>query len=108
MKDRIIIKKDLIPYFFNISLGDTMFGIEVKYNKREDLFTAALYRDGKSLCHGEAIIYGMPLFNDIHDYDFPAIIISPVDEAGESFEVTYDNFNKTVFLCINDEGRRYE
>ena len=32
------------------------------------------------------------------------IYIHVVDESGEANKVTYDNFNRTVFLTINNGG----
>lgn len=103
MKDKIFINKKLIPYSFNILLGDINFEMEINYNETADLFTAALYKDNKCICEGEPIIYGMELFKDIYDYHFPAIKIVPLDEANENNTITYDNFSETVFLCIDDE-----
>lgn len=104
MKDRILINKNMIPYGFNITLGDILYRIEINYNKTADLFTIALYKNNYCICFGEPIIYGSPLFNDIYNYGFPSITIIPYDESGINNEITYKNFNETVFLCIDDEG----
>lgn len=103
MKDKILINKNLIPYSFNIMLSDIMFEIQINYNETADLFTVTLYKEGKCLCAGEPIIYGARLFNDIYQSSFPPIDIIPIDESGESFEISFNNFNKTVFLCVDDE-----
>ena len=78
MKDRILINKDLIPYTFEILLGDIWYEIEVNYNETADLFTLALYKDGKTISAGEPIIYGKPLFSDIYSTDFPPLVIVAV------------------------------
>ena len=45
MRDRIPIKKDLIPYGFDIILGSDKFNLRFAYNKAADLFTCRLKRD---------------------------------------------------------------
>ena len=105
-KDRIQIKKSLIPYKFDINLPDETFKLLVTYNSNEDLFVIGLYdKDNNVICSGEPVIYGMPLFKDIYMVNkYPALEIIPIDESGEAHTVTYDNFNETVFLTINNTG----
>lgn len=103
MRDRIVVKKELIPYGFYIALGKDKFNMRFAYNKQADLFTVSLYRDGKLLCHAEPIIYGVPLFRDIYESGcFPALDIIPLDESGNENMVTWENFGSTVFLTINN------
>lgn len=103
MKDRIIVKKDLIPYGFDIALGKDKFNMRFAYNQGADLFTVTLYRDGILLCNAEPIIYGVPLFRDIYVGGvFPALDIVPLDESGQEQEVTWGNFGETVFLTIEN------
>lgn len=105
MRDRIIVKKELIPYGFNIALGKEKFNMRFAYNKQADLFTVSLYRDENLLCDSEPIIYGMPLFKDVYQSGkFPVLKIVPIDESGNEQEVTWENFGETVFLTI-DNGR---
>ena len=105
MRDRIIVKKDLIPYGFNIALGKEKFNLRFAYNAQADLFTVSLYRDGTLLCNAEPIIYGVPLFCDIYKNGvFPVLNIVPLDESGQQQEVTWENFGETVFLTI-DNGK---
>ena len=105
MRDRIIVKKDLIPYGFNIELGKDKFNMRFAYNQQADLFSVTLYRDGKLLCDAEPVIYGVPLFRDIYEAGvFPALEIIPLDESGQEREVTWENFGQTVFLTI-DNGK---
>ena len=63
MRDRIIVKKELIPYGFNIALGKDKFNMRFAYNQQAGLFTVSLYRDGILLCADEPIIYGVPSFS---------------------------------------------
>lgn len=103
MRDRIIVKKELIPYGFNIALGNEKFNMRFAYNQKADLFTVSLYRDGKLLCHAEPLVYGRPLFRDIYEAgEFPALDIVPLDESEQEQEVTWKNFGETVFLTINN------
>lgn len=105
MRDRIIAKKELIPYGFNIALGKEKFNMRFAYNKQADLFTVSLYRDETLLCNSEPIIYGTPLFKDVYQSGmFPVLKIVPLDESGNEQEVTWENFGETVFLTI-DNGR---
>ena len=104
MRDIIEIEKELIPYNFDIVLAGEEFNIEIMYNESADLFTATLSKDDEVLVYNEPIIYGVELFCDVYKSDsFPMISIVPLDESGNENTVTYDNFNKTVFLTIDDE-----
>lgn len=105
MRDRIIVKKELIPYGFNIALGKEKFNLRFNYNKQADLFTISLHRDGHLLCNSEPIVYGVPLFKDVYATgNFPVLNIVPLDESGNETEVSWSNFGSTVFLTI-DNGR---
>lgn len=102
MRDRIIIEKDLIPYTFQIVLGNENFELSVDYNETADLYTISLYKDDE-LIVTEPIIYNQPLFGDVYMVDrFPVVIIVPTDESGQETEVTSENFGVSVFLCIDD------
>ena len=106
--DVIEISKDDIPYEFEIELADETFKIGVDYNETAEMFTVSLHKlneDGEfeEVCAGEPLIYGVPLWNDVYKQGkFPAVVIIPYDESGESNLVTYDNLNETVFLTIDN------
>lgn len=103
MRKRIIVKKEQIPYGFNIALGKEKYNLRFAYNQQAKLFTVSLYRDGRLLCDGEPIIYGVPLFRDVYVSGlFPAVEIIPLDESDQEKAVTWDNLGKTVFLTIKD------
>ncbi len=103
MRDRIIVKKELIPYGFHIALGKDKFNLRFAYNAQADLFTVSLYRDGRLLCNAEPVVYGVPLFRDIYEAGaFPVLNIIPLDESGQEQEVTWENFGETVFLTIEN------
>ena len=102
-KDRILIEKSQIPYRFTISLNANTFMLEVRYNGERDIFTIGLYdKDGNLICI-EPIIYGAELFKQHYQAGvYPAMQITPIDESGENTAVTWDNFNETVFLVIDN------
>lgn len=105
MRDRIIVKKEQLPYGFYLVLGMEKFNLRFSYNKQADLFTVSLYRDEVLLCQNEPVVYGVPLFHDIYDSGgFPMPDIVPLDESGNETAVTYQNFGETVFLTI-ENGR---
>jgi len=109
MKDKIEIKKSLIPYTFDILLSGEVFTIRVDYNKNADLFVLRLEKDGEIICAGEPIIYGVPLWQDVFvSGKYPALIIVPLDEANNMTAVTYDNLDETVFLIIDNGSETIE
>ena len=106
-KDRILIEKQNIPYRFQVALPQNAFELEIRYNKTADLFTAALYKSGELVCI-EPVIYGTQMFEQVYQPGiYPAIRIVPVDSSGEQSAVTWDNFNETVFLEIDNMRERY-
>ena len=97
----IEIKKDIIPYYFNVLLGDTPYEMQINYNYTANLFTVTLSKGGTILCIGEPIVYGVPLFNDLLTRgNFPKVTITPIDESGETIAVTFDNLSSTVLLKV--------
>lgn len=108
MHDRLTINKELIPYNFSVVLGSEMFEIDVDYNETADLFTLTLYKDDV-LIATEPIIYNVPLFNDIYMVGrYPILTIIPLDESNQETAVTWDNFDTTVFLCVDNKGNEDE
>lgn len=108
-KDVIEINKSLIPYRFNIILAGQVFEIGVKYNEFADLFTISLSKDNELICSGEPIIYGVPLFNDLHiSGKYPALKIVPFDDSKANTYVSWDNFQQTVFLIIDNGSDEIE
>lgn len=97
----IEINKDNIPYTFKISLSNELYEMRIDYNNTADLFTVSLSKGDITLCTGEPIVYGQPLFGDlVNRGDFPKVSITPIDESGESNAVTYDNLSRTVLLKV--------
>ena len=109
MKDRILIEKELIPYSFDILLGSDLFNFEIRYNKTADLFTVTLSKDDDVLVYDEPVIYGKILFEDLYQSGvYPMLDIVPLDESGQETAVTWENFNETVFLTIEQGGDEVE
>lgn len=105
MAEILEIQKDLIPYEFDILLASELFTLQFNYNATADLFTVDLYKDGKLICAGEPIVYGIPLWSDVYKSEtFPAVDIIPRDPSGESNAVTFDNLGDTVLLIIDNGG----
>jgi hypothetical protein len=106
MYDTIAINKELVPCSFDIVLGGELFTMSVDYNETYGFFTVGLSKDDATVCNGEKIVYGKPLFEEIFENDkFPSIEIVPYDPSGEMKEVTFDNLSETVLLVINDQEK---
>lgn len=104
-KDRIIINKDMIPYRFSIALNASIYILEIRYNEECDLFTIGLYDRNRNLICIEPITYGAELFAPQYlSGIYPAVRIIPIDESNNTSVVTWDNFNKKVFLTIDNAG----
>ena len=104
-KDKILIKKNLIPYRFSIPLDAEKYMLEIRYNSEVDLFTIGLYSGKGQLLCVEPIIYNAELFKQHYKSGiYPAVRIVPSDESGETTAVTWENFNETVFLIVDNGG----
>ncbi len=109
MRDYIEIKKDNIPYMFDILLADETFTLRVDYNNSQNLFTVSLYnKDGELVCV-EPLIYGKKLFSDMFQPDlYPSLDIIPLDESGQETTITFDNLCQTVLLIVDNGGEEDE
>ena len=102
MRDYIEIKKELIPYQFNILLADQWFELLVDYNNTADMFTIALYKDDK-LISVEPLVLNTPMFQDVYQPKrFPAVTMVPYSITESS--ITYQNLGESVWLTIDNEG----
>lgn len=105
MRNRILIQKALVPYSFDILLASEWFNLRIDYNETVDLFTVTLSRDGEVIVYNEPVIYGFPLFADLYRArTYPVLDIVPFDESEQESDVTFSNFNETVFLTIDQGG----
>lgn len=104
MRDYIEIKKDLVPYSFNILLADEWFELTVSHNTLADMYTVALRKDG-ALVATDALVLDTPLFRDVYmPGKFPAVTVVPYAPAGTATEVNSKTLGESVFLSIDDEG----
>lgn len=103
----IDIDKESIPYEFDLELEQDVYTLDVRYNDLFDFFTIDLSKDGQMLVTGEKIVYGQPLFEGA-DERLPAPRIIPIDPSGNENTVTYENFNETVFLILDNGGEGIE
>lgn len=104
-KDRILINKDMIPYSFAIALNDITYNLEIRYNTEGDFFTVGLYDSDRNLICTEPLTYGSELFRPQYQAGiYPAMRIVPTDDSGKETVITWDNFNKTCFLTIDNAG----
>ena len=103
-RDRILIEKDLIPYRMEILFGAELYTLNIQYNKTYDLFTIGLENtDGDILCEAEPVVYGQQLWKDVKfPGGYPALKIYPWDDSGQETTVTWDTFNKTIFLTVDN------
>lgn len=104
MIKQIDIKKDKIPYNFNIEL--TNFGelktyiFTIKYNDVNDYFTLDIEDSNGVIIYGVKLTYGTPIFNNITLTRLPDEILVPLDPNDLESNITYDNFDETVFLYV--------
>ena len=102
-REVIQINKTLIPYTFNIVLGNEQFTFRVDYNNIGEFFTVELSKNGETLCSGEPIVYGKALFSDVRNTQFPSVDIVPYDPSGSYNAVTFNNLCEGVLLVIDNE-----
>lgn len=102
-REIIEINKSLVPYDFDIVLGNELFTINVDYNNAGGFFTTGLVKDGVTICSGAPIVYGRPLFEDVKNTAFPKVSIVPLDISGAYTAVTYENLGTSVFLVLDGD-----
>ncbi|MFL1676954.1 phage baseplate plug family protein [Paenibacillus dendritiformis] len=98
----IRIDKDLIPYSFDMDLGERTYTFEVRYNAAHDYFTVDLSEGDKPLALGVKLVWGMPLFESMETREFPLEVIVPYgDHPGEL--ITWDTLGQSVHLHLGDD-----
>lgn len=98
----IEINKSLVPYDFDIVLGNETFNLRIDYNNLGGFFTAELTKGEETLCSGDPIIYGRKLFEEVRNSKFPAVNIVPLDPSDSYNAVTFDNLCEGVLLVVED------
>lgn len=99
----INIDKTMIPYKFDIRLNKTTYTFEIHYNPDFDFFTVAVSDSaGEILTTGEKLVLNKPILSGQAYLGFPSV--TPLDTTGKETEITWDNFNTTVFLYVGVAG----
>lgn len=96
------INKELIPYEFEVVIGDETFAFEIHYNGEYGFFTMDIRINDEVIAYGEKLSYNQRLFRAIPDDRLPHIV--PLDPSGKVDVITYDNFTQTVFLQVIDDA----
>ena len=71
---------------------------------KQEMMRVVKNADGEILVKGEPVIYGMPLFANVRNMDFPIVKIVPKDPSGEEKDVSYSNFGETVLLIVGEDN----
>lgn len=96
----IDIDKDLIPYQFDITLEGETYTFIVNYNNLKDFFSVDLLKNDEIIVLGEKLVYAKPLFLSAMYKDIPKVTILPYDISENTERITFENFNKDVFLYL--------
>lgn len=103
---RIDIKKDRIPYKFNIELTNykelKTYTFTVKYNDVNDYFTIDIEDSEGVIIYGVKLTYGTPIFNHLTLTKLPDEILIPLDPNEQTTVITFDNFNESVYIYVFD------
>ncbi len=98
----IDIDKTLIPYVFDIELGNEEFTFDVSYNENHDFFVVQVYKNTE-LVAVEKLVYGVPLFKNTYNPKLhPAPMLIPLDISAQSEAVNWETLGKNVFLYLAD------
>ena len=100
----IPVRKDLIPYVFDITLSGRTFAFYIRYNAMRDFFTVDLLSGDKYIVIGEKIVYGRVLFLNQQHLDVPTVPIIPYDLSLRETRVSWGNLGDTVFLWLPAGG----
>lgn len=96
------IDKDLVPYSFDMDLGDRTYTFEVRYNFTHDYFTVDLSEGDTPLALGVKLVWGMPLFVSMETREFPLELIVPYGNNPEE-QITWDTLGQSVHLHLGDD-----
>lgn len=103
IRDVLEIDNDSIPYSFDMDIEDQTYTLTINYNtiSREysvDLFT----EEGTPIYLNYKLVLNQPLWFGIEDPRLPAWQLVPYDESGHEKTIDELNFNKTIFISIDD------
>ncbi|EJW19121.1 hypothetical protein M5X00_28855 [Paenibacillus alvei] len=96
------IDKDLVPYSFDMDLGDRTYTFEVRYNSTHDYFTVDLSEGDTPLALGVKLVWGVPLFVSMETREFPLELIVPYGDNPEE-QITWDTLGRSVHLHLGDD-----
>lgn len=96
------IDKDLVPYSFDMDLGDRTYTFEIRYNFTHDYFTVDLSEGDTPLALGVKLVWGMPLFVSMETREFPLELIVPYGDNPEE-QITWDTLGQSVYLHLGDD-----
>lgn len=103
---RINIKKELIPYQFQLKSKSNIFYINLKHFAYNDRIYIDIYDENKNLLlENEKLIQDVPiglyLFKDnnlTQNVFLPSAIIVPMSDNNKKYVINFDNFYTEVFL----------
>ncbi len=102
----IDVQKNQIPYAFSIKLTDRTYRMTVDYNDSGAFFTIDLATTaGETLCYGEVLRLGKPLFERFSDERYPLPVIVPLCVSGDELEeISWDSLGDAVKLYLFERG----
>lgn len=103
---RLNIKKELIPYQFQLKSKGDIFYINLKHFAYNDRIYIDIYDENKNLLlENEKLIQDVPiglyLFKDnnlTQNVFLPSAIIVPMSDNNKKYVINFDNFYTEVFL----------
>lgn len=102
-RDMIEVDLDDLPYSVDIPIEDTVYTLSFEYNEVARSYSVDVAdADGNDLYLGWRLILNQPLWYGIADQRLPVWSIIPMDESGQAKELTPENFQRSVFLLIDD------
>ncbi|UHA71938.1 phage baseplate plug family protein [Paenibacillus sp. 481] len=102
----LTIDKELIPYSFDIEIGQRLYTMELRYNARHDYFTVDLSGEHGPLVLGAKLNWGVPLFDNLETADFPnePIIAEGIDGHER---ISWDALGETVQLRVGEDDGEF-
>lgn len=101
----IPVDSQMVPCIVTVKLIDQTYQLDFRYNEEGGFFTVGLATvtpGDNTLCHGEVIRYGKPLFEQFNDERYPLPLIIPYCFEGEETVITFDNFGGSVKLWVTE------
>lgn len=90
---------DNLPLVFEGKFGASDVYIGLNYNEVGKFYTVDLYdAQYNPIILGEKLVYGKRLWRRSVDPRVPLVDLIPLDESGQTKEITPATFGKTVFL----------